>query len=638
MCGIVGILSTDRRAVEAGLPPMMVACAHRGPDDRGHSVVPFDHGWLGLGHLRLSILDPSPLGHQPMVHEPSGSQIIFNGEIYNFPKLQKELIAEGEQFRSNSDTEVLLAGLVRKGEAFVEQLEGMYAFAYYDARARLLLLARDPAGIKPLYIAHAANAIVFASEVRAILASGLVSKEISQPAVAGYFAYGAVQQPLTLFRSIQMLPPGTWCKISGVREPGMANTRRWWNIPKPAPAPPSDEIIVDTRRLLQEAVSDHLISDVPIGVFLSAGLDSTTIAGLAANKSHDVQTFTVGFADQPEFDEAQIAARTAKRFGLPHRAIAVSPAQAEHDAEEWLAAADQPSIDGLNTFIISKAVRQQGIKVALSGLGADELFGGYRSFAAAAAMRRIVRTAHYLPASARSGLSRIALMRRPKILQQKFVDMLKRDSSGGALTLGWRRLLSDARMSSLGIHPAQLGLSCEFLPEAAQRELPNGQDLGWAVSVTETKFYQTNTLLRDSDANGMAHGLEIRVPFLDKRLIEYVHRLPGGARFPKGAPPKWLLRKAASDLLDPELSGRPKSGFVLPLRDWMRGSMREICEGGIATLKGSGIVEPAGVDQLWNDFLRAPESLWARALSICVLGDYLKRISSSQKIDAGLLR
>ena len=546
---------------------------HRGPDDEGLEVHPFGRVWLGLGHRRLSILDVSPLGHQPMTHGSTGCRIVYNGEIYNFSRLRHGLEAEGESFKSGSDTEVLLAGLARHGETYTKHCEGMYAYAFFDPRGPRLILAHDPAGIKPLYVARVGETLLFASEVRALLASGLVPRTVSPAAVAGMLAYGAVQQPLTVFASIRMNPAGAWQVVTPVKEGWAAKAPfTWWRPPSPDLARADQEIVPQTRDLLDSAVRDHLVSDVPVGVFLSAGLDSTAIAGLAASHSSDVRSFTVGFADQPAFDELAMAQETAKRLGLRHTAIQIMNHDAEQAAREWLEAADQPSMDGLNTFVIAKAVRAHGIKVALSGLGADELFGGYPSFREVPKLRRLSRAARWLPRKVRRCLAGMLTVGRPLAVRTKLTDMFDGPGDIANLALQIRRVLGDQQLAALGLEPLPLGLSASFLPPEAVSCLPGtNDDAGWTISTIESGYYQANVLLRNSDANGMAHGLEIRVPFLNQRLLEWMHRLPGTTRFPRGRSPKFLLREAVGDLLSPELLNRPKTGFALPLRRWMTG-------------------------------------------------------------------
>lgn len=628
MCGIAGAIGRDRDRLRDATSRMTAALAHRGPDDDGVDVFPFGSSWVGLGQRRLAIQDLSPLGRNPMRHDPSGCWITYNGEVYNFPRLRADLEREGERFKSGSDTEVVLAGIARHGPSYVKRLEGMYAFALLDPRGPnpSVTIARDPAGIKPLFVAEADGCFLFASEVRAILASGFVPRRISKAAVAGLLAFGSVPQPLSLFDAIRMNPPGSWQTIRAT-DSGWATDgpNVWWT--PPVLEQPSGDVIDETRRHLEQAVRDHLISDVPVGVFLSAGLDSSVIAGYAAKCSPAIRTFTVGFGDQPEFDEIGIAAETAKRFGLPHTPIRIPAQDAEATAAEWFAKADQPSIDGLNTFVISKAIRAEGIKVALCGLGADELFGGYPSFRDVPKLQSLARKVGWLPSTARRAVAGVLTATKPAVVRQKLSDMLGGASTVGRLALHRRRVMSDRQFAEFGLSAADCRVTSDWLPPEAEAWLPDETaDPGWAVSVVESRFYQTNVLLRDSDANGMAHALEIRVPFLDQRLLNFAHRLPGAVRFPPEKPQKFLLREAAKEILYEDLLKRPKSGFELPLQRWMTGPLRSTCESGLKTLKETGLVRATGVDTVWSAFLADPESqVWSRALTLVTLGDYLRR-------------
>lgn len=628
MCGIAGVIGRDRDRVRDATSRMTAALVHRGPDDNGVDVLPFGSSWVGLGQRRLAILDLSPLGRNPMRHDSSGCWITYNGEVYNFPRLRAELEQAGERFKSGSDTEVILAGIARHGPSYVKRLEGMYAFALLDPRGPnpTVTIARDPAGIKPLFVAGAEGYFLFASEVRAILAAGFVPRRISKSAVAGLLAFGSVPQPLSLFDSIRMNPPGSWQAIRATASGWTAESPIVWWTP-PAPESNVDDVVANTRHHLEQAVRDHLISDVPVGIFLSAGLDSSVIAGYAAKCSPAIRTFTVGFADQPDFDEIDIAAETAKRFGLPHTPIRIPGESAEAAAAEWFAKADQPSMDGLNTFVISKAIRAEGIKVALCGLGGDELFGGYPSFRDVPKLQSLARKLGWMPPSARRAVAGVLTATKTSAVRQKLSDMLGGTASAGRLALHRRRVMSDRQFAAFGLTTKDCGLTPDWLPPEAEAWIPDETtDPGWAVSVVESRFYQSNVLLRDSDANGMAHALEIRVPFLDQRLLNFAHRLPGAVRFPPEKPPKYLLRVAAADILHEDLLKRPKTGFALPLRRWMTGPLRSTCESGLKTLKETGLVRAAGVDAVWSSFLANPEGqVWSRALTLAVLGDYLHR-------------
>ncbi len=629
MCGVVGIIGADVAVVRKAIAASADRLTHRGPDDGGFECVAFGNATLGLGFRRLSILDLSPQGHQPMIHQPTGCQIVFNGEIYNYRRLRRELEREGESFRSGTDTEILLAGLARHGERYLECLQGMFGFGFFDPRGPHLLLGRDPAGIKPLYIAENGNSLIFASEVRAIFATGLVKPQLDRRGVAGYLAYGAVQHPLTLFQGVKSLTPGSSVSIrptnSGLWE--CAGTPRiFWKLPSTDAKISKADAIASIRETFDAAVEDHLVADVPVGLFLSSGLDSTIIAGLAAKKSPQLKTFTVCIANQP-MNEQRIAAETARVFGLEHTELPVPMELGKEWFPLWLASLDEPSIDGFNVFVISRAVRSRGIKVALSGLGADELFGGYPSFRDVPRMVKYARAYRALPKVFQRGAAAIGTWGRSRAVQEKLRDSMRSDGSLASLYFHRRRVMSDSQLSQLGFCPDPLGLGPNYLSAESLWDIDGREtDLVRAISQLEFRCYQGNMLLRDADANGMAFGLEIRVPFLDQRLINIVHSIPGAYRLPASTPPKHLLRTAFKDLLRPEVLDQAKLGFTLPIGQWMAGDLRPLCESSLSALKSSELVEPDGVDAIWKSFLTAPQSrAWSRALALVVLGAFVER-------------
>ena len=628
MCGIAGIITRQTEiSVNKALGAMVDAQRHRGPDDGGQVVLPFGDRLLGLGHRRLSILDLSSAGHQPMAHPERGDQLVFNGEIYNFRALRNELEACGVRFVGHSDTEVLLHALNRWGAQVLSRLQGMYALAYYNASERRLMLARDPMGIKPLYLGKFAQGMAFASEVRAILASGLVSSDIDRGGLAGMLAYGAVQHPRTLFEAIHSFPPGCYQEFGAA---GVALTDRpvsFWQPRKPDRSMSAAETLKQVQHTLEQSVRDHLVSDVPVGVFLSSGIDSTVIAGLAAKHTSDLRSFTVGFADQPEFSEFTEAGRTAEQFGLRHTEISISHHEAEEAMLAWLKCLDQPSFDGLNTFVISKAVRERGIKVALSGLGGDELFGGYPSFIDVPRLAWLLEPLCMLPSPLRSRIGNLVLYGKSEAVKDKFHDMLRSHTSILALYLQRRRALSSRRLERLGLEARSLGLNGHYLPnESLDEVLVDAEQPLWSLSQLESRFYMGNMLLRDSDANAMAHGLEIRVPILGQQMVDLMAAVPDKIKMPSGRADKHLLRTAFAPLLRPALLKQAKRGFTLPIRRWMHGPLREQCEHSLASLKSLNILRNEGVDQVWQEYLANPESpMWSRAFALVVLGHYFER-------------
>lgn len=630
MCGIAGAITRDPDVARKAVLAMDDAQAHRGPNDRGEHALPFGQRWLGLGHRRLSIIDLSSAGHQPMVHPGTGDQIIFNGEIYNFGVLRQELLAAGESFTGHSDTEVLLHALARWGPDVIARLEGMYAFAFYDARRQTLLLARDPLGIKPLYLAEVDAGLVFASEVRALLASGLVARRVDRAGLAGLLAYGCLQFPRTLFQGVRSFPPGTY-QVFGAEAGGAAEAAvRFWDFPRPDSSLGVPQAVEAVRATVDVAVRDHLVADVPVGVFLSSGVDSTIVAAVAAKYSPHIRSFTVGFADEPDLSEAPLAAETAAAFGLEHTSLTINGPDALAATLEWVDALDQPSVDGLNVYVISKAVRREGMTVALSGQGGDELFGGYPAFADVPRLQAMMRKLAWLPGGARAALGGAAALGKSRAVRDKLRDMLRTDGSALELSLQRRRAMSARQLQALGVDPPALGLGDNCQPPEALAGVRTDPDVFAAVSQFESRFYQANMLLRDADVNGMAHALEIRVPLLDQRLANLAYSLPGAVRRPAGQPPKYLLRAAFPEALRPALAGQAKRGFGLPVRRWMLGPLRELCEQSLADLKRREVLRPDGVDALWRQFLGAPESpIWTRAFTLVVLGNYLRRHASA---------
>ncbi len=627
MCGIAGILARDEATVRRAVPAMMATQHHRGPDDAGQAYGKLGDLVVGLGHTRLSILDLSPAGHQPMVHPASGDRLIFNGEIYNFAALKAELERRGITFRGHSDSEVLLNALVTWGPACISRLQGMFAFAFHDVRANRLILARDSIGIKPLYLADLpGGGLAFASEVRAILETGLVPRQVDPRGVAGLLAYGAVQRPSTIFRGVSDLAPGCFEIVTGAGGAAGRRLERFWAPPAVDRSATLSAAITAVKTTVDAAVKDHLISDVPVGLFLSSGLDSTILAAVASRHAARLRSFTVGFSDDPDLSELALAGETARLFGLDHTPIEVTSKDAEAATVAWLSSLDLPSMDGFNVFLISKMVRAHGIKVALSGQGGDELFGGYPSFMDVPRLHRWFRAARLFPRGLRRTFARAATIGRPRTIKAKALDLASCDGSLLGLYLARRRVIAPPALRALGLDPAALSLTEDYqAPEGIDPELLVGADPVTAVSRLETRFYLGNMLLRDGDVNGMSHSLEIRVPFLDQRLLDLLMPLPGAIRLPHGRADKYLLRRAFPELLRPALLRQEKRGFTLPMGSWMLGPLRELCNEGLTATKALGLLDGAGVDATWAAFARAPGgSAWSRAFALCVLGLYLR--------------
>ncbi len=620
MCGIAVFLTPDRREAEPALRLMVDAMVHRGPDDGGVEIrsarlASGADGVVGLGFRRLAILDLTPAGHQPMVDPATGNCIVFNGEIYNHRRLRAELETAGCRFRSTSDTEVLLQALGRWGEKALDRLEGMYSFAFVREEDGGVLVGRDPLGIKPLYVARFGDRVLFASEIRTILASGLVPRDLSTQGIAGLIAFGSVQAPHTIFDRIHEFPAG---HLEWVGRPA----RRFWDFPeiREWPGTSAAEAPGVVRDRIREAVRSHLVADVPVGVLLSAGIDSTIVAACAAEAGGSVSAFTVSIGDRYPEDEAETATATARALGIDHHIVPIRSAEALDLWPQWIRSLDSPSIDGFNTWLVTRALADRGMKVGLSGLGADELFGGYPVFETVPTLLRWQGSLQLLPRRlvARSAEMVLRMAGRPGPAE-KLPDLLTGGRDLGEILMGMRRISSNAKMGRLGAdRPASV------MPA----HLPGADDFS-AVSRIELTHYMKNTLLRDSDANSMKHALELRVPFLDLPLVNAVSEMPGRVRRSDGRSTKRLLREAMAAELPGEVLSRPKTGFTLPIAEWMRGDMRDLCTGAIEVCASRSGLRGVEVRRVWDRYASGGSEAWALPFAMVVLGEYLRRVDES---------
>lgn len=633
MCGIAGVVGDYRREqAGAAIEAMTAAQFHRGPDDGGTEIIETRSGSIALGARRLAILDLTPAGHQPMTDEVTGNVLTYNGEIYNFPELRDELVARGHTFHGRGDTEVILVGYREWGRAVLDKLRGMFAFALWDARKQRLLVARDHLGIKPLYYASTAAGFVCSSEVRAILAGGLVDATLDRRGLAGYLAYGAVQEPFTIVEQIRALAAGCWMEIDATG--ATVAEARYWDFPAIEPPEMSeDDLVAHGRELLERAVKRHMLSDVPLGVFLSSGLDSTAVAGLAQLASdHDVHAFTVSFPEDAALNESPVARKAAERLGLMFHDVPVDRQTALEWATSGLDAMDQPAMDGLNTYIVARAVREAGLTVALSGQGGDEVFGGYRAFTAVPTIAKVNAALGFVPARMRSAVA--ATIARPggRVRSEKARDVTSVTNIRDIYFM-FRRMLPDRDMRALGYTAASSGLTANFLdPRLSERALVAGDPVA-TVGRHETQFYLGNTLLRDGDVYGMASSLEIRVPMLDRDVVDWAFSLPGDVLLPRGKPPKHLLRTMCNDVLGADQLQRPKQGFNLPLATWMKGPLAQVRSEALDALIASGLVSADGVRSIERAYLDDRyRSAGTRAWGLVALGRWLTTQGTSISI------
>jgi asparagine synthase (glutamine-hydrolysing) len=622
MCGIVGIVARDTEIAPGLLEEATQLLAHRGPDDSGTLLLKQSPFQIALGHRRLSILDLSPLGHQPMEDPVTGNWIVYNGEIYNFRELRRELEHEGVEFKSHCDTEVILAAYREWGEASLTRLNGMFAFALWDAPKKQLLLARDPMGIKPLYYCQSGQTFVFASEIRALLRTGLVPRKADPTAVLSYLAFGSVYEPWTMVDGVRAVPPGHVLLL----ENGSLRSREYWNMLQTSSQSVSEKVSRNGKNatdelpaVLRDAVLSHLVSDVPVGVFLSGGIDSSALVALLSQNGVRANTFSLVF-EEPEFDEGQYSREVARRFGTEHHEIPVSQQETLGVLPEALTAMDQPTIDGINTYLVSAKTRAAGMKVALSGLGADEMFAGYSNFRRVPKMENFVRRFGRLPSFARRPVAASAAIFAGKSdRNRKLADMTAEQDSIIHPYFLARRLFGQEECERLfaapsfeASEPSLDGMLRKSVAEARSLDSVN------RVSYLESIFYMRNTLLRDSDFMSMAHGLELRVPFLDRTLVETCFHIPGPRKL-EGNSPKSLLLASLDVELPQEIVNRPKRGFTLPFERWLRGEMRPVVEDALINSNwDQTFLSADAVREVWVRFL-AGRTSWSRPWSLFVL-------------------
>ena len=627
MCGIAGAhgLEAFQSLDDATgrVRDMVRTLAHRGPDAEG---VWSDEEHVVLGHRRLSILDTGEGANQPF--SIGDDALVFNGEVYNYLELRRELEAAGaHRFATTGDTEVVLAALLHWGlEAAVHRFNGMFAFAWWSSATRRLVLVRDRLGIKPLYWHQTPRGtVLFASEVRALMASSLVPPKLNRDALADQWMYGTVHAPATAVEGVRLLEPGALLVIQDedVRE------AMWWD-PADAALGESDLSTRDRYRRIRETLSDavalRMRSDVAYGAFLSGGIDSSAIVGLMAEVStQPVSTFSVTFAEQ-ELDESPWSRAIAKRFQTDHHEIRLAPSDFLAQVPAGLAAMDHPSADGLNTFVVSGATRGAGVKVALSGLGGDELFAGYPVFARSAQLARLNWLAAW-PKGLRRLAGKAYTALKPGMTARKQAEILAGHYFDVAHTYPLSRqmfLRSDLQRMLTSDVPLRNDVFSWLVKELAPGKKAFGLPFLSQVSLAEMRTYMGHTLLRDADQFSMAHALEVRVPFLDHRLVAAALAAPDADKFPSS--PKRMLVESLDGLLPDEVVNRPKMGFVLPWESWMRGELRPVCERGLQSLKDRGWVQSDAVAAMERSFMAGEtEWSWSRVWSLVVLGEYLER-------------
>jgi asparagine synthase (glutamine-hydrolysing) len=604
MCGICGLVSAERAPDIDAVARMSGRLVHRGPDDDGL----FCEGAVALAARRLSIIDLAG-GHQPIASEDGSCVVVQNGEIYNYRELKRELGARGHRFATGCDTEVLVHGYEEWGEAFVERLRGMFAIALWDKRRERLLLARDRFGIKPLYYRHVDGGLSFASELKAMLEQPGFSREIDPQAVSAYLAFNSIPAPLTIFKEARKLPPGHLLAWEG-GEVALRRYARPGPAPAPAPAPEvrggsADALAAELREVLDDSVRAHLVADVPVGVLLSGGVDSGGLAALASRHVDEpLRTFSIGFEEQG-FDELSRARLVAERYGTDHHELVLRPDAVEL-FPKLVESFDEPFGDSsaLPTYLVSELAVGE-VKVALSGEGGDELFGGYYTYVADLLARRVGRLA---------ALARPLAEALPSRTDRVGFDYkAKRFARAAALPPlerhhGWKEIFSAQARAELAGPDASawdpLDLYRERYAETAgAAPLARMQDVDLGI-------YLVDDLLVKTDRLSMAHSLELRVPFLDPKVAEFAFSLPTKLKV-RGLGKKRLLRQALAPLLPREIVHGRKQGFSIPIAAWLRGPLEPFAREVLApsALARQGLLDPAAVTPLLNRHKAGQEDL-----------------------------
>ena len=618
MCGINGIYQFSGLKVDTSvIQKMNQNMVHRGPDAEGV----YQDEFILLGHRRLSIIDVSDISNQPFFSSDNRYVIVFNGEVYNFKTL-KSLLTD-YNFKTNSDTEVVLAAYLKWGKKCVNHFDGMFAFSIWDKKEQSLFIARDRMGIKPLYYVLDKDKIIFSSSVKSILNSGLVKRKIRKESLIDYFRFQTVHAPYTIIEEMYVLMSGQYMFFTEEKQ----ELKTYWN-------PTTDfrqgeneleKVKSTVRELLSQAVEKRMMSDVPFGAFLSGGIDSSIIVGLMAKKHNKkIDTFSVVFKEN-EFSEAKYARQIAKQYQTNHHEIELSVEDFKQMIPTAMSFYDHPSGDGLNTYVVSKKTAESGIKMALSGLGGDELFGGYSIFNQIPDLQSKSWLSSF-PNYARKYVGIFNHIAKGNVASSKIREILKQEYFDSEYIYQfYRQTLMDDQLKSL-IKMDKLPLNRSF--EIAH-ELIGYNTNGWAlpplsrISVSEFSTYMQNVLLRDADQMSMASSLEVRVPFLDHHLVEYTLGIKD--KFKKPITQKKLLVDSFKDVIPESIYNRPKMGFVLPYEKWMMGELKSFCIENLNEIKNIPYVNANGIDNLWGAFEKGNKRVsWSRIWHLVTLGNWIK--------------
>lgn len=611
MCGISGIIGIEEIKGKELIGVMTESMKHRGPD----AIASFVEGKAALGHVRLSIIDLSHGADQPF-HDVSGRYVIvFNGEIYNYKEVKADL---DYPWKSESDTEVILAAYIKWGKECLHRLNGMFAFAIWDRQEQSLFIARDRVGIKPLYYSLKDGVLVFASEMRSMLKTGIIERKLDRNGLCEYLSRIAVRTPHTMVEGLKQLMPGYCATFKN----GKLDIENYWKIVKPID---QKQVPVDfesakkkTLELFEQSIQRRMVADVKVGAFLSGGIDSSAVvAAMARQSPSQVETFSIIF-DEKEFDESEYARMIAKKYDTKHTEIKLKPEMLIDELPGFFKDLDSPTVDGINTYLVSKLVKQTGIKVVLTGLGGDELFAGYKNFK----RWKDFKTNQWLFDNifARTAVKVIKTFYNNRAIA-KIHDLQSSGASGFAgFYNNSRRIFLKKERDLMIDNPACQDR--ENWVDLNQNELMKFPLLS-QYSVGEITNYTLDVLIKDTDQMSMAWALEVREPFFDYQLIEYVLGVPDKFKYSKETP-KHLLVHALGDLLPPEIVYRPKKGFSFPWDYWLRNELKSYCQEAIEKMEKRNLFKKDALMNYWNRFLQKDSTItWTHIWSFVVLEKWM---------------
>ncbi len=601
MCGINGIVGTNQTNAKEIIEKMNKSMRHRGPDDEGI----FADERLALGHVRLSIIDLTMAGHQPMFSNNQKIVMAFNGEIYNFLSVKKQL--SDYDFKTHTDTEVIIAAYQKWGLKFIEKIDGMFAIALYDIELGKLFLIRDRLGVKPIYYSQTPQGeFIFASEIRSLLASNKLERKLNADVLSDYLTWQTIPGEQTLIKNVKMIPSGSYMVV----EDSNFQIHAYWDIKNYSTYTGSyQEAVKNTKNLFFKAVEKRLMADVPLGVFLSGGIDSSAVVAAMSECGTNINSYNINF-NEKQFSEAKYATIVAKKFKTNHTQIDLSAQDFLSIFPSALNALDQPSWDGVNTYVVAKVVKQAGISVALSGVGGDEWFGGYPVFnllnnASLAKLKLIPQPIRKLMSGA------MALLKEDYAKAKKY-ELLESNLNVKDSYFAIRKLFTNRQIQTLLKQAKPFDKS--YFPSSSNYS---------EISVAEWENYLKPMLLRDTDQMGMAHALEIREPFLDYELIEFVLSLPDA--YKKGNFTKSLLVNAMGDLIPSEIYNRPKMGFVLPWEKWLKQDLKVVVNEGLDVLSNHPNFNQSTIEALRQKYFNNQYGIrWNMILNLAVLGIWIK--------------